>query len=82
MTKRSKTAAVAFAGIALTLTGCGRSMISAESIEQPVRNITERHDAYVENDDSLSDVERRTYLRSSEILNDLVDQALVEPEDQ
>ena len=46
-----------------------------ESVQELNRAVYARHDAYVEHDTGLSDLEKRTYLRSTEILRGWLDEA-------
>jgi hypothetical protein len=65
--------AIVFA--ASMLASCQTGMIRADAIDGPVNRITERHDAYVREDDSLSDEEKAIYLRSSELLRRILAEA-------
>lgn len=51
-----------------SLVGCNQGMITVDAIDDSVQDIVTRHDAYVNADTSLSAVQKRTYLRSSELL--------------
>lgn len=63
----------------ISLSGCGPDQtIDAKALNGVVRPVLERHDEYVEKDSSLQQVERDTYLRSSELVRQLVDEALAE----
>ncbi len=57
-----------FAVLVCSLVGCNQGMITVDAIDDSVQDIVTRHDAYVNADASLSAVEKRTYLRSSELL--------------
>ena len=57
------------------LASCQMGMIRADAIDGPVNRISDRHDAYVKEDDSLSDEEKSIYLRSSELLRRIVAEA-------
>ncbi len=49
--------------------------IKPGDIKAPVAGVTGRHDAYVTDDEGLSDLERRIYLRDTKLLNELVNEA-------
>jgi hypothetical protein len=57
------------------LASCQTGMIRADAIDGPVNRITDRHDAYVKADDSLSNEEKSIYLRSSELLRRVIAEA-------
>lgn len=60
----------------LVLTGCGTpGYVRADAIEGTVRGLVQRHDAYVEADESLSDLDRRIHLRDGELLLRLIEEA-------
>lgn len=73
-----------FAATVLFLTplaGCAsKGMVHVDSIAVPMRAVAERHDAYVNADESLSDLEKRVFLRSSQILLEVIDAAEDAPE--
>jgi len=54
------------------LTGCGTpGYIKAEAIEGTVMGLIQRHDAYVDKDDKLDDLEKRIFKRDGELLKKL-----------
>ena len=58
--------------------GCASSSpgyISVGAVEPAAVRIMDRHDDYVRGDDVLSENERSTYLRSSELLRSVLDEA-------
>lgn len=59
----------------LFLAACKTDMIRVGAIDGPILRITERHDGYVREDESLSGDEKEIYLRSSELLNRIIEQA-------
>lgn len=59
----------------LALTSCKTDMIRVGAIDGPILRITERHDGYVRDDDNLSSDEKEIYLRSSELLNAIIEEA-------
>lgn len=68
--------AVAFGSTGCASFGFGNEpSIPAVAIEQPVLIVTQRHDAYVLADESLTPAERDLYLQTSEMLRALVDEA-------
>ena len=61
---------------ACTLVGCGsKGMIRASEVDAAMRAVASRHDAYVAADQNLSDTEKATYTRSSEIVVRVLDAA-------
>ena len=66
--------------LAASLSSCGifssAGKVEAAALEGPVTKVTERHDTYVAEDANLSDLEKRTYLRSSELLRKVVEEAM------
>ena len=57
------------------LGACNTSMIHVDAIETTVEDISERHDAYVQADPLLSDLEREVYLKDTELLLYLIEEA-------
>lgn len=57
------------------LMSCQTGMIRADSIDGAVNRVADRHDAYVRDDDSLSDDEKSIYLRTTELLRRLLAEA-------
>lgn len=68
--------AVVFLG---TLTGCGlftsAGKIDASVLEDPIEKVTARHDAYTKADESLTELERAVFLRTAELLRQVVREA-------
>lgn len=65
----------AFLGL-LVLTGCGTpGYVRADAIDGTLFRTLDRHDAYVREDESLSDLQKRTDLRDSELLRRVVTEA-------
>lgn len=63
--------------VCVTLVGCGpKKTIDAEAMNGVARPVLERHDSYVRDDASLEQVEKDTFLRSSELVRQLLDEAL------
>lgn len=64
----------------LGLSGCGlftsAGKIDASVLKDPIEKVAARHDAYVQADESLSEIERRVYLRTTELLQELIREAL------
>ncbi len=55
--------------VLLAAVGCGTpGYIKAEAIEGSVGKLIKRHDAYVDADPTLSDLERRVYKRDGDVL--------------
>lgn len=59
----------------LLLPSCATDMIHVDAIDDLIEIVSDRHDVYVEADESLSDDERRRYLRSTEILRGVIEEA-------
>ena len=60
----------------VALVGCeSQGTIRAAEVDVPMRNVVSRHDAYVSQDENLTEVERSTFLRSSEIILNILDEA-------
>ena len=57
------------------VSGCCPGMVRVEAIDGTVDSITERHDAYVEADTTLTDEQKEVYLRSTELLQKLLKEA-------
>lgn len=65
--------------LAIMTSGCvPKGYVKAEAIKPSIDLIRGRHDTYVEKDPDLTEVEKRTYLRTGEIL----DKVLQEAQDQ
>lgn len=54
---------------------CGAGAVRAEAIAPAVEKVSARHDAYVKADASLSEVDRRIFLRSTELLRKVLAEA-------
>lgn len=65
----------AFLLCALCLTGCATNMIRADAIDGTLRRVAERHDVYIQADPDLDELERDIYLRDTELLRRLLDEA-------
>ena len=81
MPSKIKPLFVLFALALCLLGGCqmfqgGKGQISAVAIEAPMTGVMQRHDAYVTADANLTDVEKTTFLRSSELVKKAMDTAL------
>lgn len=60
----------------LLFTGCtSKGMIHVASIEGGLVKVLDRHDTYVQNDQGLSDAQRSTYLRTSQLLRKVMEEA-------
>lgn len=58
------------------LTGCaGPGMIDSANVDGTLRDVLDRHDAYVDTDEGLSDLERRAYLRDAQLLREVLNEA-------
>jgi hypothetical protein len=54
---------------------CPQKAIDADAVSEPLIRVADRHDHYVDQDASLTDAEKRTYLRTTELLREIVDAA-------
>ena len=61
--------------IAVFCCGCMTGMIRAEAVDGTLRAVAGRHDKYITADSTLVDIERRIYLRDTELLTHLLDEA-------
>lgn len=60
----------------ILLVGCGTpGYIKASAIEDTVRNVVKRHDAYVEQDKTLKPLEKRIYKRDGLLLLEALKEA-------
>jgi hypothetical protein len=59
----------------LMLAGCASNMIRVEAIDPLIQIVADRHDDYVENDSSLELGKKEAYLRSTELLRRLMEEA-------
>lgn len=55
--------------------GCKGGMISVDAIDGSVQKVSDRHDAYVNADLSLSADQKRTFLRTTELLRLVLEEA-------
>lgn len=63
-----------FVSLALLGASCTH-MISADAVDGTLRRVADRHDAYVQADPQLSDLERRADLRDTQLLRQALDTA-------
>ena len=64
---------------ALAIAGCGPDkVVGAEALAGVMYPVLNRHDAYIEADQTLTGVEQDTALRSSALCRELVETALAE----
>ena len=54
---------------------CPQDSVSMTQISDPLLRVTNRHDAYVINDASLSPEQKDAYLRTSKLIRNLIDEA-------
>lgn len=71
------TIAVLIVTLIVLMAGCCpySDHVSVDAIREPAKAVIQRHDIYVHGDPSLLDIERRIYLRTSEELNGVLDEA-------
>lgn len=70
--------------VLLLVTGCEAGMIHVDAIKPNLDIVMDRHDAYVEtgkapNGAELTDVQKRTQLRSTKLLRDVLEAAKAKP---
>jgi len=58
----------------LACTSCAADL-RVKAVAGPMRRVMKRHDAYVRADDTLSDLQRETQLRTSELLERVLTEA-------
>lgn len=58
------------------LTGCCTGHVSASALEDTIAPVMSRHDAYVTNDEGLTDLQKRLYLRSTTLLRKTLAEAV------
>lgn len=66
--------------ITLLITGlmascAGPGYIRAEAVSAPMRRVMQRHDGYVRADSTLTELQRRTRLRTTELLGRVLQEA-------
>ncbi len=60
----------------LVLSACAPSnYIRVDAIDGPLNRVCDRHDAYTSADTSLTDLQRRTRLKTTELLRKVVEEA-------
>jgi len=55
--------------------GCQKGMIHVDAIEPALTSVIERHDAYVKADQTLTELAKEIYLRTTELLRKLMEEA-------
>ena len=77
----SVTASVILVVSLTSMSGCQppKQAIDAGAINVPLRSILDRHDQYVSHDPSLSDLQKETFARSSQLVRKTLDTALQIP---
>lgn len=77
----SVTAFVVLAASLTSMSGCQppKQAIDAGAINVPLRSILDRHDQYILRDPSLSDLQKETFARSSQLVRKTLDTALQVP---
>jgi hypothetical protein len=60
---------------ALAITGCHAGCLDPEAVGPAIERVSDRHDAYVEEDKALTEDERESYLLTTEILRSTVREA-------
>ncbi|MEE8494673.1 MAG: hypothetical protein V3S25_11570 [Nitrospirales bacterium] len=61
--------------VLFVLGACSTSMIQVDAISDTVAAISERHDAYVEADPLLNDLQREAFLMDTEMLQAVIEEA-------
>ena len=59
----------------IPLSGCKTNMVSVEAIKPGLTQVLDRHDAYVKADAKLEDFLKKVYLRTSELIRMVLDDA-------
>ena len=59
----------------ILLTGCSRGMIDVNAVDDLVYEVANRHDVYVAGDQNISEGARVDYLRSTELLRKIMEEA-------
>ena len=72
-----KASPIFLVALILPIVGCDPHMINAEAIESPLRRVIMRHDKYVNGDQGLTPRQKTIYLRSSKLLLEVIDGALL-----
>lgn len=74
---KSKKAAGLFlvAALALPLVGCKAHMINVDAFGPGLERVLDRHDDYVKADKSLSEVARDIYLKTTELIRKVLEEA-------
>ena len=77
----SVTASVILVASLTSMSGCQppKQAIDAGAINVPLRSILDRHDQYILRDPSLSDLQKETFARSSQLVRKTLDTALQVP---
>lgn len=65
---------LAIVALVAVLPSCKVGMLSADLIDGSLRGIADRHDAYVQVDPGLTDLERKVFLRDTEIVRRILDE--------
>lgn len=55
--------------------GCASRTVNVDAISDGVFYVTVRHDAYVQGDETLTEAQKQQYLRTSELLRNVVNEA-------
>ena len=74
MTRMKTSVFVSMIAACALIGGC-KGMIHVDSVEPTLNPVMDRHDAYVKNDTNLTDPEKSTFLRSTEMLRELLVEA-------
>jgi hypothetical protein len=69
------TGVLLLAVLALPLAGCQTGMVRVDAIEPALTSVMERHDTYVKEDPNLTDLMKEIYLRTTELLRKLLEEA-------
>jgi hypothetical protein len=69
------TGVLLLAVLALPLAGCHPGMVRVDAIEPALTGVMERHDTYVKEDPKLSELAKEIYLKTTELLRKLLEEA-------
>jgi hypothetical protein len=73
--KKGTAALLLTAALVLPTTGCKSHMINVDALEGGLVKVLDRHDAYVKADTSLEDLVKQVYLRSTELIRMILEEA-------
>ena len=72
---KARAVPILLVSLALLLPGCTKGTVRASELLPSFRDVRARHDAYVLKDESLNPTERRIYLRDTELIHRILEEA-------